>query len=188
MRFGSRIEVIQCVAEEIFLWCMNNQKICWTVWLPRTNPIIKIADARSRLSIPHDQRSPQALVNACNRLALRIWGLPLTFDQAASHLSTITVNGSPLPFNSFYLQPRCSGVDMFTQWESWARNINYVYPPRPLVGRLLSFLHKTKSRSIVVMPTEHTHGWWAHTLQRGAPGLVASFTLRHFSAFAFNFT
>ena len=135
---GSRVSAIQQIAEEIFLWCLNNGKVCWPIWVPRTHELIREADRRSRLCIPHDDRSPLAVVAAANSLALSLWGVGLTFDQAASHRTAIRVNGSPLPFNAFCFQPGASGIDMFRCLRSWRDNINYVFPPEPMTGRLLT--------------------------------------------------
>ena len=63
---GSRVAAIQLVAEEIFLWCLENNKVCWPIWVPRTHVLIQEADRRSRLRIPHDERSPVAVVSAAN--------------------------------------------------------------------------------------------------------------------------
>ena len=62
IKSGSNVPLIQLVAERIFAWCLANNKCCWPVWLPRKHRIIRIADKRSRLKIPHDQRSPSAVV------------------------------------------------------------------------------------------------------------------------------
>ena len=80
IKFGSNIPLIQFAAERIF------NKCCWPVWLPREHRIMKIADKRSRLKIPHDQRSPPRVVEAANKMAIDLWGSALSFDQAASHL------------------------------------------------------------------------------------------------------
>ena len=56
IKYGSRIPLIQAAAEEIFAWCIQHGKLCWPVWLPRTHRLIKEADRRSRLTIPHDYR------------------------------------------------------------------------------------------------------------------------------------
>ena len=101
------------------------------MWLPRAHPVIKEADRRSRLSIPHDERSPLIVVKTANEMALRLWSRLLSFDQAASHLTAIMVEGRALSFNAFCWQPQPHGVDMFRAWQSWVDNINYVYPPDP---------------------------------------------------------
>ena len=185
---GSRVRAIQEVAEAIFLWCLAHNKVCWPVWVPRSHRLIKEADRRSRLSIPHDIRSPQAVVDAANRMAIRLWGCGLSFDQAASHRSAIKVNGRVLPFNAFCFQPGAAGIDMFRCLHSWRRNVNYVYPPQPMTGRLLSFLPTTKSRSIVALRRPIPNAWWSYTIQPHSPGLVSSRRLQGFVIFAFDFT
>lgn len=184
---GSRVPEIQRVAEEIFLWCLHNNKVCWPVWVPRTHALIQEADRRSRLRIPHDERSPQQVVDTANSLALRLWGVGLSFDQAASHRSAVRVAGRRLPFNAMCYQPQAAGVDMFRCLHSWRSNINYVFPPAPMVGRLLSFLPTTGARAIVALKAPLTHGWWSYAIQPHSPGLVASRRVRGFRLFAFDF-
>ena len=149
---------------------------------------MKIADKRSRLKIPHDQRSPQRVVEAANKMAIDLWGSALSFDQAASHLSAISVGGKTLPFNAFCHQPRACGVDMFSQWSSWANNINYVYPPRPMLGRTVTFLPTTRAKSILVFKQPMPVSWWSFAVKPGAPGLVDSVIKHGFYMIAFDFS
>ena len=188
IRFGSRTPNIQAVAERIFAFCLQNNVVCWPVWIPRLNSVIVEADKRSRMFIPHDDSTPQTIVDTCNRMALRIWAQPLSFDQAASHVSAVKVDGTPLPFNAFCMQPGAVGVDMFLQLQSWRQNINFVHPPKPMTGRLLSFLQSTKSRSIVTFPTRRSPAWWSYMTQPGAEGLVAQCAESGFTILAYDFT
>ena len=187
IKYGSSVPEIQKVASDIFTWCMRNGKLCWPVWLPRTHHIIKEADRRSRLAIPHDQRSPFEVVQAANVLAVSVWKSDLSFDQMASHLSSITIKGKQLPYNSFCFQVGAAGVDTFTQWVSWERNINYVYPPAPMTGRLLTFLPSTGARAVVVIPLPIPCEWWTYTLSRSARGVVAQTNVAGFLVTAFDF-
>ena len=185
---GSAVPAIQRVAEEIFLWCLHHDKVCWPVWVPRNHRIIQEADRRSRYSIPHDVRSPQHVVNAANRLAWEAWGEPISFDQAASHLTAVKVNGQQLPFNAFCMQPGASGVDMFRQWESWTNNISYVYPPKPMTGRLITFLPTTRARAVVVIPEPIPAAWWSFAVQPEADGVVISVRCGNFIVVLFDFS
>ena len=187
IKFGSRIPEIQRIAEDIFIWCLNNGKVCWPVWLPRTHPVIKEADRRSRMVIPYDDRSPVQVVIEANLMARSLWNLPLSFDQAASHVSAVVVEGKKLPFNAFCWQPHAAGVDMFRSWESWAGNINYVYPPKPMQGRLVTFLPHTKSRAIVAIPLPVPEAWWSFAIQPRAPGVVKQLFSDGFLITAFDF-
>lgn len=187
IKYGSRTPSIQHVAELIFKWCLAHNKVCWPVWLPRTHYVIMEADRRSRLTIPHDERSPQAVVDYANEIALQLWGQQLSFDQAASHVSAIKVNGCKLPFNSFCWQPGASGVDTFSQLESWRGNINYVFPPAPMTGRMATFIRHTASRTIMVIPVSAKNGWWSHAIVDGAEGLVHQSVKQNFLVTAFDF-
>ena len=120
-------------------------------------------------------------------MARRLWNSPLSFDQAASHLTAITVEGRVLPFNAFCWQPRAAGVDMFRAWSSWANNINYVYPPRPMQGRLVTFLPYTKSRAVVALPLPITISWWSFAIQSWSPGVVSQKSYDGFLITAFDF-
>ena len=185
---GSSVEQIQEVAEDIFLWALSNGITCWPVWVPRTHPCIKEADRRSRLRIPHDDRSPHYLVNAANRIAVEAWGKELSFDQAASHRSAIRVGARTLPFNAFCMQPGASGVDMFRQWDSWPGNINYVYPPAPMTGRLVTFLPHVQAKAVVCFKAPVPAEWWSFAVQPAAEGVVTSFGIGQFVVVVFDFS
>ena len=187
IKFGSRTPEIQFVAQLIFQWCLANNKICWPVWLPRSHAVIMEGDRRSRLSIPHDVRSPQHVVDHANSVALDLWGKQLSFDQAASHVSAVRVGGCRLPFNAFCWQPGASGVDTFSQIQSWRDNINYVFPPAPMVGRMVTFIPHTKSRAILVIPRTARNGWWSHAIVRGAEGMIHQSVVGDFLVSAFDF-
>lgn len=187
IKYGSKNPAIQFVAEMIFRWCLSNNKICWPVWLPRTHPVIKIGDKRSRMVIPYDDQSPQSVVDAADNIAHRLWGRHLSFDQTASHVSAVKVNGIRLPFNAFCWQPGAAGVDSFSQLDSWKRNINYVYPPAPMIGRMATFLRHTYARSILVIPLNQQHGWWSYAVAPGARGLEHQSVQDGFLISAFSF-
>ena len=142
---------IQAVAEHIFLWCLSNNKVCWPVWVLRIHRLIQEADRRSQMFIPHDNRSPGVIVALTNEMAQRLWGRNLSFDQSASHLSALWVHGYQLPFNSVCFHPGAAGVDMFRCIGSWRTQINYVFPRRPILVRLFTFLPTTKARAIVTV-------------------------------------
>ena len=188
VKFGSRNPVIQTIAEKIFEWCLRNNVVVWPVWLPRTSDAIREADRLSRLAIPHDQRSPKELCVRANKIAMSLWQRPVSFDQAASHRSRISINGQPLPFNAFCCQPGASGVDMFEEIDSWKSNINYVYPPGPMLGRLVTFLPSTGARSILAFPTPWPQSWWSFAVQPDAMGVVHSEVAYGFRIVAFDFS
>ena len=185
---GSRVPAIQAVAEEIFFWCLTHNKTCWPIWIPRTHALIQEADRRSRLKIPHDERSPTAVVLKANELARRFWGRDISFDQAASHRSAIIINGKQLPFNAVCFQPGASGIDMFRCPRSWVNNINYMFPPAPIAGRLITFLPSSKARSIVALPRPIANEWWSFAVQPHATGLRMSEVVGSFQLFVFDFS
>ena len=184
---GSAKRPIQKLAEEIFLWCLHHGKTCWPVWVPRDHYLIQEADRRSRYAIPHDDRSPRYVVWAANRMAWEAWREPLSFDQAASHLSAVRVHGHQLPFNAYCMQPGASGVDTFRQWGSWEDNVNFVYPPKPMTGRLVTFLPATNARSVVVFPKPVPSAWWSYAIQPSADGVLMSAECGDFIIITFDF-
>ena len=185
---GSRVPEIQKVAECIFFWCLSNNRICWPIWVPRTHVLIREADRRSRLHIPHDDRSPPPVILAANNLATRLWGEELSFDQAASHRSAISIRGRTLPFNAVCMQPGAAGIDMFRCPQSWTSNVNYVFPPAPVLGRLLTFLPTTRSRCILATPLPIGFSWWSYALQPRSTGLLERLDVGGFALFAFDFS
>ena len=173
IKFGSRTVSIQQLAEEIFACSFRTNKICWSVWLPREHHLIQEADTRSRLVIPFDQRSTQKVVDRANRMTRRLWGKKLSINQTASHRSAVKVDGLRLPFNAFCWQPWASGVDTFLQHQSWIQNKNYVNPPKPMTGRMVTFLPYTRARSILVLPLPVGNAWWSYGITEEAHGLQA---------------
>ena len=78
-----------------------------------------------------------------------------------------------LPFNAFCWQPWASGVDTFLQHQSWIQNKNYVNPPKPMTGRMVTFLPYTRARSILVLPLPVGNAWWSYGITEEAHGLQA---------------
>ena len=58
---------------------------------------------------------------------------------------------------------------------SWQRNVNFVHPAAPTVGRTLAFVVAVQARTIVVVPvSDVTTSWWAAGVQLGGPGVICS--------------
>ena len=138
--------------------------------------------------IPHDERSPQPVVDAANDMAMRIWHQKLSFDQAASHRSAICVGGIKLPFNAFCMQPGASGVDTFRCWQSWSENTNFVHPPAPMAARLVTFLPATGARVVFVIPTTSRQEWWHYAILPNSDGFCEQSELLGFLITAFDFS
>ena len=133
------------------------------------------ADKRSRWADKYDVRTPPSVFAAADRMARRLWGRGVSFDRMASHLNAMPPPGmgKTLPFNSFWSQPGSAGVDMFVQpLSSWAEHINFIHPPRPLLGRVVTFLQATRSRCTLVIPDgTHRGAWWSSWVSCGGPGV-----------------
>ena len=138
--------------------------------------------------IPHDERSPQLVVEAANSMAEQIWHQSISFDQAASHRSAIHVRGHRLPFNAFCMQPGASGVDTFRCWRSWQVNVNFIHPPAPMIGRTATFLPSTGARVVLVIPEPTEQQWWQYAIQPGAQGIRAQTRIHGFVITAFDFS
>ena len=84
--------------------------------------------------------------------------------------------GSRLPFNSLFVQPGSHGVDMFLQPRaSWQRELNFIHPPAPAIGRVLAFLPSVAARAVVVFPLAcRRESWWASMTRVGSPGVLSS--------------
>ena len=117
-----------------------------------------------------------------------VWGRGLSFDQAASHKSSIKPHGRALPFNAVCFQPGAAGIDMFRCLQSWVDNINYVFPPAPMTGRLITFLPSTSAKTIVVLPLPTESAWWSYAVLPGAKGLIHRSQAHGFAVLAFDFS
>ena len=90
--------------------------------------------------------------------------------------------GARLHFNSLWLQPGSSGADMFLQPAAcWRREINFVHPARPTLGRTLTFIEAVKARAVVVFPaSSQPTEWWSSWALPGGPGVLETFTIAGF--------
>lgn len=176
IKLGSPTKPVQEIAAAIFAWSISVGVVVWPIWIPRESEIIAEADKRSRWTDRHAERSPVSVFNEANAIAIRLWRRPISFDRAASHGNAMPPDPSlpPLPFNSRHFTPGTSGVDMFLQ-TNWRQHINYVFPPSPVVGRLLGFLPSTRSRSIVIFREPVASTWWTPMTSPNAAGVVGSY-------------
>ena len=183
---GSRVYAIQFVARLIFAWCLRHSVCLFACWSPRASDVNTVADTRSRWSDTYGHSTPKLVFLAADRIATRLWAAPLSFDRQASHLNVMpprSLGRPPLPFNSLWNQPGSSGVDMFLQpVASWQGNINFIHPAAPTIGRVLSFLPATSSRSVVVIPCRFVDNcpWWSTFTVAGGPGVRHSERLLDF--------
>jgi hypothetical protein len=175
---GSRCRRLQQVVRAIFVWCVRRGVTVFPCWVPRDSSAITKADEWSRISDRFGQRTPPRVFADANTMARQQWGRGISFDRMASHLNAMPPPGmgARLPFNSLFLQPGSSGADMFLQPPScWQREINFIHPPAPATGRVLTFLPSVRARAVVVIPLRDcmTH-WWSNWLRCGSPGVAAT--------------
>ena len=184
IRRGSKVAEIQAVSRAIFLWTVANRSIICICWVSRNEPILVAADSRSRWSDTHGDATPAAVFAFASALAQRLWGRPLSIDRMASHMNVMPPPGmgKKLPFNSKWAQPGTHGVDMFVQPpKSWRDHINFIHPARPAVGRVITFLTATRSRTVVVTPEAGVpSSWWSTWAMPGGPGVVESHLVNGF--------
>ena len=184
---GSKSVQLHAVVRDIFIWCLRRGVVLFPVWVPRTSRLIDSADQRSRWVDTYDDRSPPEVFWTANELALRVWGLELSFDRQASHLNVMPPGAAKkLPFNALWQQPGCQGVDMFAQpRESWRSHINFIHPARPTTGRVLTFLPFVQARAVVVFPLHMDVGmWWSNWARRGGPGVLVRIVVEEFVVLA----
>ena len=147
----------------------------------RQSHIIQRADALSRIRDIYDTATPPEVFLAADNAALNAWGRRLSFDRQASHLNVMPPPGlgPKLRFNSLWLQPGSSGVDMFLQPRAcWRREINFIHPARPTIGRTFTFLHNIGARAVVVFPAPSNQAtWWTSWAELGGPGVIDSFSV-----------
>ena len=103
----------------------------------------------------------------------------------ASHLNAMPPPpgmGDPLSFNALWDQPGCWGVDMFLQPESsFSFHINFVHPPEPMIGRVLTFLTSMRCRVVVVFPLRMSYAkWWSSWTSRWGPGVLTRIVVDDF--------
>ena len=79
-------------------------------------------------------------------------------------------------------------MDSFLQWQSWRSNINYVYPPEPMTGRLVTFLPKTQSRVIVAFASTARSNWWSFAVQPDSDGVLGTYQFGDFTVVVFDFS
>ena len=178
IRRGSRSRPLQAIVRRIFVWCVNHGVTLFPCWVPRSAKAIAKADEWSRIRDYYGLQTPANVFAEADRLARVQWGAPLSFDRMATHLNAMPPRGwgPQLPFNSLFVQPGSHGVDMFLQpRSSWQRELNFVHPPEPAIGRVLTFLPSVAARAVVVFPANfRRERWWTNLSRVGSPGVVSS--------------
>ena len=88
-------------------------------------------------------------------------------------------NAAGIPLS---LQPGSHGADMFLQpHASWRKEVNFIHPPSPAIGRVLTFLPSVAARAIVVLPMSHVkEQWWVNWTRVGGPGVLDAVTSHQF--------
>ena len=180
IRRGTSNAMLREVVVDIFLWCARSGSSIFPCWVPRSSHVIQRADALSRIRDTYDATTPPQVFLAANKAAVDTWGRGLSFDRQASHLNVMSPPGlgPKLRFNSLWLQPGSAGVDMFLQPRAcWRREINFIHPARPTIGRTLTFVRNIGARAVIVFPISgRQSAWWTVWTEPGGPGVVMSFT------------
>ena len=158
------------------MWCVRHGVTLIPCWVPRSSKLIQEADRLSRVRDVYGLRTPAAVFDLADELAVDTWGTRISFDRMASHLNAMPPSRSAprLPFNSRWMQPGSAGVDMFLQpLHSWRAHVNFIHPPEPMVARVLTFIPRTMSRAVVAFPTSFRgHQWWSNWASPAGPGVV----------------
>ena len=174
LKRGSRKPILQRLASAIFMKCLRLGRILFPVWQSREQRIVRVADLGGRVVDHYNWRLPMHLFWRANDIARSIWGRGFQFDRFSSYNTVMPADSRrKLPFNSYYLQPYCSGRCAFRQ--RWSRWVNWVHPPQHLVGRVISLLRKQRAVAAVVLPMG-ARALWSPAALPGAEGVRHLFT------------
>ena len=131
--------------------------------------ILKCCDARSRFVDNHTFFVSAAVFWHCNGIARKLWGRGFQFDRAADSYNVQPADKQQkLPFNSRWMCPHSSGVDMFQQ--DWSKSISWCNAPFAMAGRVMALLRSQRAAAAVLLP-KNERSWWFRFTKRGCPGV-----------------
>ena len=131
---GSRKDVLQVIAENIFKICKENQINLEIQWVPRE--MLKFADSLSRIIDYDDWKTTFVFFNLLNKL----WG-PFTIDRFADNR-----NYKVQCFNSKYHCQNSSGVDAFKF--NWQKENNFLVPPISRIPEVLKHMKLSYAKGV----------------------------------------
>ena len=162
---GSKVEILQRLVRRIFLRQLRHNRILFPLWLRRSEDLLVMCDAFSRLVDAHKYAMPAATFWRANDMAITIWGRGFQIDVCADMHNVQPIDSyTKLPFFSRWCSPHSSGVDMFSQ--NWRNTVNWCNPPFVVIPRVISLLRAQRATAAVVVPADRPNWWSAMTDDR----------------------
>lgn len=169
LQVGSKISVLQQIVTEVYLFLLKRGCVLVPCWRRRDTRILTCCDARSRFVDSHTFFVSAAVFWRCNEIARKVWGSGFQFDRAADSYNVQPVDKQQrLPFNSRWMCPHSSGVDMFQQ--DWSNTISWCNAPFAMAGRVISLLRSQRAAAAVLLP-KNKRSWWFRLTRPGCPGV-----------------
>lgn len=143
---GSRVQEIQIIARDIFLFCRAHAIHIVPLWIPRAENTQ--ADALSRRVDLDDWGLSR---EAFARLAVR-WGLP-AIDLFADARNTLCAL-----FMAYRPSPGAIAIDALAS--SWPDLLLYACPPWAMLSRVLARILRDRREMILIVPVWPRQPWW----------------------------
>ena len=148
---GSRHPQLQQLALEIVRFCVVNEAVLSSQWVPRefetiTDDLSKVRDYDDWMVHPVIFRGLDCWIAG--------FGRRHTADRFATDKNHLVDR-----FYSAWWCPGTSGVDSLRQ-PDWRRYVNWCNPPFRLIGELLLFLEAERAAATIVVPMWTTQPWW----------------------------
>ena len=143
---GSMNEELQCVALDIFRFCLRKSIVLYLEWVWRTR--IEKADYLSKILEYDDWGISFGLFNGLqNRFGI------FEVDWFASEY-----NAKVSVFYSRFWNPTSSGIDAFT--EKWTEKFGIFVPPISMVYRVLQKMELDRAKGVLVVPLWNSAVFW----------------------------
>ena len=150
---GARSPVLSRLAENLLLWCQNNNICLSALHVAGASNII--ADQLSR---PHlILQSEWTLVPQVLEPVWRIWFRPMVDLFATMFNHRLPVYVSPVP------DPNAWRIDAFSCL--WSGLLIYAFPPWSVLGRVLRKARVEKARLILIAPLWPAQAWYPDLLE-----------------------
>ena len=149
---GARSPVLSRMAENLLLWCQDNN-ICLTA-LHVSGSANIIADQLSR---PHlILQTEWTLVPQVLEPVWRAWFQPMVDLFATMFNYRLPIYVSPVP------DPKAWHVDAFSC--RWTGMLSYAFPPWPLLGKVLRKARLEEAKMILIAPNWPAQSWYPELL------------------------
>jgi hypothetical protein len=147
-KYGGKTQILDELAREIWLWCLERKITISAVHLPGTTN--QEADTLSR-SFNDDLEW-----SLCNKIFSKIQKVfpGISIDLFASRLNKKLEN-----YVSLRPEPTAVAVDAFTL--CWSDALHYIFPPFSLIGKILQKIEQDSAEAVVIAPIWPTQTWWA---------------------------